>query len=680
MADPFAHLLDSFKKNETSTNNNKLKEENKPNNGNNNANTKQDVSSVNILSPNKIMEPLIPSNSLFVPNSINPIESNNINSNINSSSNNNSNSNSNKDDDWDKAYSIFNNVSDATSTNTTTLPQLSNNNTSTDISTNIETKDENLVFSTFQSSSIVDEVKDMEIARIMSLGYSFNKSLQFYENGLDYDTISLKQKYHKINKNNNCNNNNNRITNINPFSNDQNESFTNTLTNMFNKSKHFVKSLNLTDFNKGFDVDRYKGGFNVLNSYSDANSINTNDYGYSPSISHNHSLIKEDDEKMSLTNNKTISLSVSPSPPVLIEDQNDNQISEDDNQVLLDWDAPVNNQTPDTTTSTIHSSMQPQITDIELISYEEFKNNATNLFKNGHYADALEQYTKSLNTLPKDHPLRLIAISNIMISQLKIGEYNNIIKLLDACKKLWPNNTDENNTTKSNWKQIIPNSKPQRTFKDIWIKIMLRCAESYRHLEDFNNELDIYKQLLGKNVTTNKVLDGKRRCEKILYPEKFKSTSKKTNSEMSPLSSTIIANTKSALNSKTSSPSIPKNTENVDKIKKQNAKLEKESILKEKLYDQVTLKIDQWKSNKPTDIRHLLSNLQQVVTWTSWTPVSLTDLVMPKKVKVTYLKAASKTHPDKVPNSLDLENKMIAENVFSTLSKAWELFKGENNI
>ena len=118
----------------------------------------------------------------------------------------------------------------------------------------------------------------------------------------------------------------------------------------------------------------------------------------------------------------------------------------------------------------------------------------------------------------------------------------------------------------------------------------------------------------------------------------------------------------------------------MERIKKINDKLQEETILKEKLYDQVNLKIDQWKSDKPTDIRHLLSNLQQVVTWTSWTPVPSTDLVMPKKVKLTYLKAASRTHPDKVPHSLDLENKMIAENVFSTLSKAWELLKEENNI
>lgn len=653
MADPFAHLLDSFKKNDTSNNNaNKLRQENKLNESN--SNNKQNVSSVNQLntfSHNKIMEPLIPSNSLFVSNVINPIED------IGNSKN-------NKDDDWDKAYDIFNSVNDNTTTTTTTTattplspppPQPTSNNNNT------PTIDDNPACSSFETAPIVDEVKDMEIAKIMSLGYSIDKSLQFYENDLDYDTLLLKQKYDKTNE---------RIINNDLFLNEQNESFTNTLTNMFNKSKKFVQSLNLTDLNAKFDNNRHKGEFNGLNNYYANNNTSPSD-----------SFIKEDLENLSLTNDL-----LSPSPPLLIQEpKNDEQISEN-NQVLLDWDTPITDQAPNNGTPTNLLSIKPQITDIEFISYKEFKDNATNLFKNGHYPDALEQYTKSLNTLPHNHPLRLIAISNIMFCQLKIGEYNNIIKLLDMCEKLWPNediNNSNSSTEKQNWDQIIPNSEPPRTFKDIWIKIMLRCAESYEHLENFDNALNIYKQLLTKNVTNKKVLDGKRRCEKVLYPEKFRFTSNKSNLEVSPVSSsTINESTKSILNNnnKASSPPLPKHTENVERIKKINDKLQEETILKEKLYDQVNLKIDQWKSDKPTDIRHLLSNLQQVVTWTSWTPVPSTDLVMPKKVKLTYLKAASRTHPDKVPHSLDLENKMIAENVFSTLSKAWELFKEENNI
>lgn len=659
MSDPFAHLLDSFKKNNT------LKEKNKNDNDNS--------SNINrpVLSNTMTMEPLIPSNSSSTPNLVHSTGSNSIN-------NTTVNKGNDYDDDWDKAFDIFNNTNinnnNTNISNETSISITDNNNNSNN------TRHNDSIFLSTESSPVIDEAKDMEIAKIMSLGYSLKQSLKFYETGLDYNTLLTKQNY-----NNNDNDNPSKSADLLSFG--PKESFTDTLTSMFNKSKKFVQSLNLTDLN---------GGFDRLNSYNNTSYSNYDDYS-------NSSFVKEDFEHLSLQNNPPSSsfnsTSASPELSFSIKDQKDTQVSDNNNNnnnnnnnILLDWDYPVNNPTSNNSFSTNNLPIKPQITDIELISYKEYKDNATQLFKNGHYSEALEQYTKSLNTLPNNHPLRLIAISNMMISQLKVGEYNNIIKLMDACEKLWPNVPDDNKnstitTAKSNWDQIIPESEPQRTFKDIWIKIMLRCAESYEHLEDFNSALNVYKQLLNKNVTNKKVLDGKRRCEKIIYPEKFKPTSSSSSSSssnpsvLSPMVNKTTHPIKSLpSNNKTQSSSNSKSTENVARIKQQNAKLEEESILKEKLYDQVNLKIEQWKADKPTDIRHLLSNLQQVVTWTSWTPVSSTDLVMPKKVKVTYLKAAARTHPDKVPNSLDLENKMIAENVFSTLSKAWQLFKEENNI
>lgn len=58
----------------------------------------------------------------------------------------------------------------------------------------------------------------------------------------------------------------------------------------------------------------------------------------------------------------------------------------------------------------------------------------------------------------------------------------------------------------------------------------------------------------------------------------------------------------------------------------------------------------------------------------------MTDLVLDKKVKITYLKAVAKVHPDKLGNNVTTEQKMIANGVFITINEAWETYKKMNNI
>ncbi len=44
------------------------------------------------------------------------------------------------------------------------------------------------------------------------------------------------------------------------------------------------------------------------------------------------------------------------------------------------------------------------------------------------------------------------------------------------------------------------------------------------------------------------------------------------------------------------------------------------------------------------------------------------------------MKAIGKVHPDKLGTDISVENKLIANAVFSTLNKAWDTFKAQNKI
>ena len=84
-------------------------------------------------------------------------------------------------------------------------------------------------------------------------------------------------------------------------------------------------------------------------------------------------------------------------------------------------------------------------------------------------------------------------------------------------------------------------------------------------------------------------------------------------------------------------------------MKAANAAAEKADDEKFALTDQVDAKLVAWKGTKADNLRALLGSLDKVL-WpeAGWNKVNMGDLVMPNKVKIVYMKAIAKVHPDKV--------------------------------
>ena len=67
------------------------------------------------------------------------------------------------------------------------------------------------------------------------------------------------------------------------------------------------------------------------------------------------------------------------------------------------------------------------------------------------------------------------------------------------------------------------------------------------------------------------------------------------------------------------------------------------------------------------------------------------EVIEPGRVKVVYMRAVGRVHPDKLPpedkekgasgeGKVGTEERMMAANVFATLNEAWERFRGENGL
>lgn len=101
--------------------------------------------------------------------------------------------------------------------------------------------------------------------------------------------------------------------------------------------------------------------------------------------------------------------------------------------------------------------------------------------------------------------------------------------------------------------------------------------------------------------------------------------------------------------------------EAVTQLRNQTLKDEQESNRKDALKDEIdaqvyffNIKIASWSKGKEENIRALISSLDSVL-WPElgWKNVGLGQLITPQQVKIAYMKAVAKVHPDKVHIKID---------------------------
>ena len=70
------------------------------------------------------------------------------------------------------------------------------------------------------------------------------------------------------------------------------------------------------------------------------------------------------------------------------------------------------------------------------------------------------------------------------------------------------------------------------------------------------------------------------------------------------------------------------------------------------------------------------SSMSTQVMWegSGWKPISIGDMLEPKKVKRAYYKASRFVHPDKLVN-LSIEQRFVGKRIFDALSQAYAEFE-----
>lgn len=272
-------------------------------------------------------------------------------------------------------------------------------------------------------------------------------------------------------------------------------------------------------------------------------------------------------------------------------------------------------------------------------------------FTRGDYSAAVHAYTIAIAQLPGNHVQSVVLWCNRALCLMKIGDPKAAIADCDAVLHLVGLNH-------SHSVQVNGQSKKLREY---WAKAITRRAECLEQLERYADAYDAWDRAAVVGVGGLIAVEGKRRMENLITNTPFKR----------PVSTPARKVAKSTNGSR-------KTGEAVRQLRVAEQKAQEEDDQRFAFHENVATRTSTWKGGKENNLRALLGSLETIL-WpeVGWEKTKLVDLVQAKRVKVVYMRAIAKVHPDKLSADASVEQRMIASSVFTALNEAWEAFKKE---
>lgn len=310
----------------------------------------------------------------------------------------------------------------------------------------------------------------------------------------------------------------------------------------------------------------------------------------------------------------------------------------------------------------------PPVSAIALQSSTKHRLEGTAHFKRGDYAAAHTSYGASLSAIPSTHPLAILLLCNRALTALKVGEPRQAVSDANAAIALIGPSKGEGESVEVQTSEHGPTEK--REMRDLYGKALTRKAEALEQMEKWADAEKVWQSAVEAGLGGQTAAAGRQRCQKALAPKPAPSAAPAARKAPAP-----------ARPRPTPSATNQKSNEAVQRLRLANQAAEKEGNEKFALADKVDAKIASWRDGKKDNLRALLSSLDNVL-WegSGWKKVGLHELVVANKVKIIYMKAIAKCHPDKIPTDASTEVRMIAGTVFATLNEAWDKFKKENKM
>lgn len=278
----------------------------------------------------------------------------------------------------------------------------------------------------------------------------------------------------------------------------------------------------------------------------------------------------------------------------------------------------------------------PPASSSALNSSTSYRQKGSEAFKRGDYSAAHAAYSSALGPLPQAHPVAIIVLCNRAVTNIKVGDPKAAVSDADTALAIIGISKGEGE------KIVLGGTEGDKDMKEFYGKALMRKAEALEHMERWNDAGKVWKEAVEAGVGGSISIQGRNRCDKAVASGNQSASAAKPPPVRKP-----PPPKPSALSDLGGRPA--QESEAVKKLKAANAAAEKADDEKFALADQVDAKLIAWKGTKADNLRALLGSLDKVL-WpeAGWKKVNMGDLVMPNKVKIVYMKAIAKVHPDKV--------------------------------
>jgi len=296
----------------------------------------------------------------------------------------------------------------------------------------------------------------------------------------------------------------------------------------------------------------------------------------------------------------------------------------------------------------------PSISAVALSSSTQHRKAGGDAFKRGDYAAAHESYTSALTPIPAGHPIMIIILCNRSLTALKTGDAKTAVSDADRALEIIGVSQGVGESIE------LDAGEGVKDMKKFYGKALMRKAEALEHMEKWFDAAAVWRQAINAGIGGAVSLRGRDRCEKAAAPTKPAQALPKPVRSSAP--GPGRAPPAKGLGNSLQRPTITSavSAEAVKKLRAANAAAEKADDEKFALTDQVDARLTAWKDGKSDNLRALLQSLDGVL-WegAGWKKVGMSDLVVPNKVKIVYMKAIGRVHPDKVSFCLYMDSTVL---------------------
>ena len=281
-------------------------------------------------------------------------------------------------------------------------------------------------------------------------------------------------------------------------------------------------------------------------------------------------------------------------------------------------------------------------------------------YKVGQYGKAIEHYTNALAPLPEGHLQRIPILNNRSNARLKNGEEKDACEDATSVLEILLGVPPQTATDKSQYMaaaqeiSYYPSGLPPEQAIDAFDalgKALSRRARGNEAREKWADALCNWQLLLeiGDNRVTSSaggsqvIAAGVARCRKTTEGPASSSPTQRPISKAPPKPKPKpAALRRSSLVSATPSQAVTA-------MRKDNAQTEADESERIRVKDAIDAKIQAWRGGKETNLRALLASLDTIL-WPEleWKKVGMHELLTDSQLKIRYMRAIGKVHPDKV--------------------------------